>query len=994
MKKVFLLLLINCVGLSPIFVPGAGNNGKFQDVLLYFIANKGQVNGTAKFYARASGYTLWLTKEGLVFDSIGSRESESGVQKKTRDVSRLVFLNSRKSPEMAAEEVAKLKVNYFIGSDPSRWHGDVPTSAAVRYKGLYKNIDLKVYGVEKRVEYDWIVKPGGNPEDIRFRYNNVKSTRLDEEGSLVIETEFGQWVHQMPRGYQVIGPGNEGQALVNVKFKKISTDTYGFGVGKYDRGRELIIDPVILAYSTYLGGGYWDHATDIAVDSSGCAYVVGQTESTDFPTLNQFQTNQDNINVFVSKIDTTKNGAASLIYSTYLGGNGWNYGYGIAVDSSGCAYVTGGTSSTDFPTLNQYQKDPGDSYYDAFVTKLDTTQSGAASLIYSTYLGGGYEDLGCGIAVDDSGNAYVTGDTYSTDFPTLNQYQGDPGDAWYDAFVTKLDTTRSGAASLIYSTYLGGDGSDGGRGIAVDNGGCAYVIGNTGSTDFPTLNQYQKDPADSNGDAFVTKIDTACSGAASLIYSTYLGGSGEDYGSRIALDSSGSAYVTGETYSADFPTLNAFQGTYQGGDSDAFVTRVDTTRSGAASLIYSTYLGGDNRDSGNGIAVDNNGCAYVTGYTWSQNFPTLNQYQTDQYTSDAFVTQLDTTQSGASGLIYSTYLGGYGYDWDEGWGIAVDESGDVYVTGNTDSTDFPTLNQFQDYQENGDIFITKLTLSTITPPTVMTAAVSFVTPVSASGGGRVTDDGGAAVTARGVCWSEKANPTISDNHTTDGRGTGPFTSSITGLTPGTTYYVRAYARNSAGTGYGRLLTFKTLSNPSISGTITGSSGTGIPDVTLTFSGSGGTVLTGQGGTYSRTVPYNWSGTVTPSKTGHVFEPVNRVNDSVISDIGNQDYTAYYIVLSLRASRETERAWLIRRQYGKVDLTVENEGNLPVSKYVVYRKESGENFLPLIEISGSQFQGPTYSYVDKYLDKDKSYTYKFSAVDANGITIAGSNEKTI
>jgi len=773
----------------------------FGKIPLYFITNKGQVNKKATFYAKASRYTLWLTKEGLVFDSarrtenpkfeyrnpmllcevdryvareqiqnpnfqnskqkqipvgnspltnhqypltthyspdspkleatkppshqeyskdkegihhssfITHHSSPDPLTKYERDVSRLSFIDANKNPEMVPVKESELKINYFIGNDKSKWHCDIPTSLAVLYKSLYKNIDLKVYGIEKEIEYDWIVKPGGNYQDIRFAYKNVKGTRMDEEGNLLIETDFGELMHKRPVGYQPVRAGLRAcpKEAVEVKFKKIAKNTYGFEVGEYDKSRELIIDPVVLAYSTYLGGASNEAGQGIAVDASGCVYVTGETTSSDFPTLNQYQVDlRGDTDVFLTKIDTTKDGASSLIYSTYLGGwDNYDLGRAIAVDSSGCVYVTGETRSSDFPTLNQYQADL-QGIRDAFVTKLDTTKNGASSLIYSTYLGGDRFDFGRGIAVDASGCAYVTGETYSTDFPTRNPYQGNQ--EYSDAFFTKLDTTKNGASSLIYSTYLGGNGIDYGWGIAVDSSGDVYVIGSTSSLDFPTLNQYQ---ASQQGyyDAFLTKLDTTKNGASSLIYSTYLGGSNHDYGWGIAVDGSGCAFVTGSTESSDFPILNQYQ-TYQKG-TDAFITKLDTTKNGASSLIYSTYLGGDSQEGGYGIAVDFSGCVYVAGNTWSSDFPILNEYPTYQEHSEAYIAKLDTTKKDASSLIFSTYLGGSDNNWCHG--IALDSSGCIYVTGETRSTDFPTLNEYQAYQGGGDAFITKLVLCTETP---------------------------------------------------------------------------------------------------------------------------------------------------------------------------------------------------------------------------------------------------------------------------------------
>ena len=808
--------------------------GKFP---LYFITNKGQVNKKAKFYAKASRYTLWLTKHGLIFDRVkkthpapsGHPSQEGSIRKLPhsphspyspyspkihRDVSRLVFFNANKNPEMVPLEESAYKVNFLKGNDPSGWHGHVPTSRAVLYKGLYKNIDLKVYGIEKQIEYDWIVKPGGNPEEIRFQYLNVKNTRLDDEGNLIILTDFGELIHRKPVSYQMrtargakrnaqdACPGE--RRNINVTFKKIDKNIYGFAVGEYDSRYELIIDPVVLAYSTYLGGQYDDEARGIVLDGSGYLYVVGTTYSWDFPVLNQFQSDQPNYDAFVSKLDTSSSGTACLLYSTYLGGNYEDYGLGIALDSSGFVYVTGITRSSDFPILNQFSTKPPYSSWDhsrdAFVTKLDITQSGAAALLYSTYLGGQDDDYGWKISADNTGKVIVAGMTESDNFPILNQFQ--TRQYMRDAFVAKLDTTQSGEDCLLYSTYLGSTSEEYLNAMAVDSSGYVYVAGYTASSDFPTRNQFQDDQWGNDG--FFTKIDPSQSGDNSLLYSTYVGGGDTDACQAVAVDNNGIATIGGNTYSPDFPLLNSYQNYNPRGD--AFIMKLDTLESGTNCLLYSTYLGGSEAEGIYAVALDGSGNIYAAGVTYSTDFPTLYPYQTDQPERDGMVLKLDPSQSGTDALLYSTYLGGNGLEYP--LSIALDGGGDVYVAGYTESTDFPSLNQYRDYSGESDAFITRLYFQT--SPTVTTDEVSSITFTSASGGGNVTSDGRAAVTARGVCWSTSENPTTDDDHTTDGSGTGSFTSSLTNLTPDTVYYVRAYATNSVGTAYGNQVSFETL----------------------------------------------------------------------------------------------------------------------------------------------------------------------------------------
>ena len=406
-----------------------------------------------------------------------------------------------------------------------------------------------------------------------------------------------------------------------------------------------------------------------------------------------------------------------LSYSTYLGGGSTDRGYAIAVDSSGNAYVTGQTDSTNFPTASPIQP-ANDGNSDVFVTKLNASGN---ALVYSTYLGGGSFECGFGIAVDGSGNAYVAGDTSSSDFPTASPMQ--PAQASGDeAFVTKLNAAGD---TLVYSTYLGGDGNDDVLGIAVDASGNAYVTGSTSSTDFPTASPLQ--PAfGGNSDVFVAKLNAA---GAALVYSTYLGGSEFDIGLGIAVDASGNAYVTGVTRSTNFPTASPIQPANAGGSQDAFVTKLNV--SGNA-LVYSTYLGGSGSEMnfGGGIAVDASGNAYATGDTQSSNFPTASPIQPKTMFEDIFVTKLNAS---GNAFVYSTYLGGSGGDLRGA--IAVDGSGNAYVTGSTDSTNFPTTpGAFQAVKGGGrfdeDAFIAKITDQSVGPPTPTLPANSVVNGAS------------------------------------------------------------------------------------------------------------------------------------------------------------------------------------------------------------------------------------------------------------------------
>jgi uncharacterized protein (TIGR03437 family) len=649
---------------------------------LAFEPNVGQTDARVRFLARGGGMTTFFTDTETVMVLSRSREQA---------VVRMKLVGAGHPRRVAGLEKLPGISNYFLGNNPAKWRTDVPHYARIQYEGVYPGIDLVWYANQRRLEYDFVVTPGADPNQIQVAYEGVESLRVETGGDLVLRTSLGEVRQQKPRVYQEMGGK---RVEVGARYEIVARNRVRFELARYDRKRELRIDPLVLVYSTYLGGSRNDWGYGIAVDAAGSAYVTGYTNSPNFPTQSAYQaTYQGGLtNAFVTKLTPAGN---ALVYSTYLGGSGEERAYAIAVDGAGSAYVTGTTTSTNFPTQSAYQATFQGG--DAFVTKL--TPAGNA-LVYSTYLGGSGVDVGHGIAVDAAGSAYVTGTTWSTNFPTQSAYQAtSPNSTFQHAFVTKL--TPAGNA-LIYSTYLGGSGDEWGYGIAVDAAGSAYVTGDTTSANFPTQSACQTTLQGST-DAFVTKLTPV---GNALVYSTYLGGRGDDVGNGIAVDAAGSAYVTGETWSPNFPTQSAYQATYQGGNSDAFVTKLAPAGN---ALVYSTYLGGSSLDEGHGIAVDSAGSAYVTGYTASTNFPTQSQYQArnPELYVDAFVTKL--TPAG-NALVYSTYLGGSGEDY--GYGIAVDGAGSTYVTGYTQSSNFPTQSPYQATKQGGtwDVFVVKIQL--------------------------------------------------------------------------------------------------------------------------------------------------------------------------------------------------------------------------------------------------------------------------------------------
>jgi len=653
------------------------------DLPLAFEPNLGQTDGSVRFLARSAGMTAFFTDTEVVLVLHRTRKPR-GDRWQSREVKqavvRMKLLGANPPREARGLELLPGVSNYYLGNDPTLWRTGVPQYRRVSYGGIYPGIDLACYGNQRNLEYDFVVAPGADPRRVLVAWEGVDSPTLNSAGDLVLQTPLGEIVQKRPRVYQDTPAG---RVEIAAKYSLTPGRRVGFELARYDRRKPLIIDPQ-LVYSTYLGGNSADEAMAVAVDSSGAAYVTGDTSSGTFPIVSSLKTTNASIDAYVTKISPS---GTSLVYSTYLGGGGNDHGFAIAVDSAGSAYVTGDTSSTNFPVLSGFQATMGGGFWDAFVTKL--TAGGALS--YSTYLGGKGLDEGHGIAVDSSGAAYVAGFTGSTDFPTQAPIQS-ASKGGYDAFVAKISPSGS---SLVYSTYLGGAQDDQALGIAVDSSGSAYITGPTASSDFPVASAYQA--TYKFADAFVAKLSPS---GSSLVYSTFLGGSGSEGSFAIAVDSSGSAYVTGRTLSADFPVV---AGAYQSrldGNYDVFVTKFAPAGN---ALVYSTYVGGKGSEAGYAIALDSAGSAYVAGWTNSTDFPTLGQIQTDQANDDAFVFKL--TPDG-SALVYSTYLGGSSNDYAQG--IAVDPTGAAYVAGWTDSTDFITKSPFQTDQASTDAFIAKI----------------------------------------------------------------------------------------------------------------------------------------------------------------------------------------------------------------------------------------------------------------------------------------------
>jgi hypothetical protein len=752
---------------------GAKSTEDYGKLPLAFEANHGQADPSVKFLSRGNGYSLFLTDSEAVL-ALGRADCKVSTDANgslpvgcaaTQNSVRMRLEGARDSYVAKATGEAELpgKVNYFIGNDPAKWHSDLPTYAKVLMSRVYPGIDLVYYGNQRQLEHDFVVAPHADPTRIALSLEGTKQLRIDPAtGDLVLSIDGEANLRLLaPVTYQTI---NGQRTTIPSRYKLLANSSVGFAVGQYNHDQPLVIDPV-LVYSTYLGGsgskyGYseetagGDNGNGIALDSAGNAYIVGVTLSTDFPVTSQAFQKQNSAtlslpganSVFVSKLNAT---GTALIYSTYIGGSNDNEGYGIGIDLAGNAYITGLTYSDDFPvTCGAFQTSnhaPA-SRATGFVTKLNPTGS---DLIYSTYLGGSGQsefgqltDVSQAIAVDQTGHAFVTGYTWSADFPvTEHAFQTVfTGRALTpNAFVTKFNPD---GRSLAYSTYLGGNGAQGrgdyGNAIVLDLSGHAFVAGSTGSTNFPvTSGAFQRTQ---NGvTAFVTELNII---GTQTLFSTYLGGSGGDSATAIALDSQGFPYVAGNSGSSDFPLTTGLEGsntgiaTYYAAASFrtplAFVTKLTKD---ASALVYSTYLEGQDT-SVTGLAVDSAGAAYIIGNASPDFLDTFGGFQQTAdalppplYLEDAFVVKLDPT---ANTLNYASFLGsGYAR------ALALDSAGNVYATGGAE-TGFPTTSGAYQTVNNAasqpstNAFITKLALASEVNQTSYPPPLYNPTPVDTS----------------------------------------------------------------------------------------------------------------------------------------------------------------------------------------------------------------------------------------------------------------------
>lgn len=664
----------------------------------YFEGNKGQAANDTRFVARGLHYQVALKSRGFAVSAPGSRELS------------IEFAGSMPASVEGTDRLPG-RINYFMGSDSREWISGVPTFARVTYREVYPGTDVVVYATERKLEYDFVLAPGADPNQVALRIHGAR-TRLDHRGAVIIESDRHEMRLEPPVSYQLRGQVREPVAS---RYVLDSDGTVGVSLERYDPQRTVIIDPV-LAFSTYFGSGFAggplccgvDLAAAVASDASGNIYVAGMTGSAGFPTTGQIGTIV-NSSVFVAKF--TQDGQ-TLLYSTVFGGSDNEAAEDLAIDSLGQAYVLSRLeqTSTDFPIVGGFQTTHG-GLGEAAVTKLSADGS---TILWSSFLGGSAQDRPTALALDQAGDVYVTGVTSSPNFPLAGTpYQVSlspptPGLDTYDGFVTKI---RGDGLALIYSTYLGRSRSERLHDIVVDSTGRAVVAGWTDSLDYPTTaGAFDTVPTPGpGGDAIVTKLDAR---GSSIVFSTLLAGdTGTDQINSMALDASDAIYLTGFTNSTDFPTVTPIQAALgsSGTQIDAFLTKMNAAGSG---LVYSTYLGGADRDFALGVDVHTDGSVVLSGATSSPNFPTVQPfYATASGDLDVFVAKV---AADGSSLVYSTYAGGTGKDGileNECClhSVALDSDGAAIVVGSTFSADFPTIEPYQ--AQNGgaaDVFILKI----------------------------------------------------------------------------------------------------------------------------------------------------------------------------------------------------------------------------------------------------------------------------------------------
>ena len=746
-------------------------------------------NGAAatQFVARGRDSEITISADGVQFELRQSNQQVGSA--------RMGFAGANRSAEISGGAELAAKINYFTGNDPARWQPGRDAFGQVRVTGIYPGINVVFYGNQQRLEYDFDLQPGARPETVAIRFTGVDEVAVNPQGELVVKLDGREIIQHQPVAYQAFGKVRH---AIQVGYKVLDAHTVAFSVGDYDPRLPLVIDPVI-AYSTFFGGNNNDTAWAVALGTNdNSVYIAGQTLSTKITSSlllatpgafqTSFQGGPSTGDAFVAKFhdlgtntDELSDLATNLIYCTYLGGSADDAAYALAVDANGHAFVAGSTSSTNFPIKNPiiYGNFNGSKIggvfnalfkqflSDAFVSELGTN---GTNLVYSSYLGGESWEAAFGLALDPAGDAFVTGETFSTNFPvTANAYQhffasSNNINVGCNAFVSEISTNGSNGMTLSYSTYLGGTNQDVGHAISYNNGFLA-VAGSTCSSNFPTFNSptnlisgtnhfvgNELNRATNNinnnltigpvvNDAFVTLFQTTGTSLSAPLYSTFLGGTNDDSAYGVAVGPSGNVYVVGETTSTNFPSTTytnqvALPSYLQTNNANIFLTNAFLTQivwDGTTPAIgYSQMFGGFGNDFAWGVALDTVGNIFIVGQATSYTnlLATTNNIigsltrtnANNDGSSDVFITAV---KADFSALLYAAYFGSSRDDF--GYGIAVGADDSAYVVGQTlwtsgASVGFPVFNAWEPVAPDGNNgFLTKIWL---TPPALPELTVS------------------------------------------------------------------------------------------------------------------------------------------------------------------------------------------------------------------------------------------------------------------------------
>ncbi len=690
-----MLKSISVIFLLPLFALANPNRGAdlLSKLPMRFEANRGQWPAEVRFATRSAERGMVLADGGEV--RIGALKVRP--------------FNANRQPRVEGVNKLSSGATYLIGRDKGAWRGNVPSFSAVAYRGVYPGIDLLYKGEGRRVEYDFVLAPNANPAAIRMEFAGASRLEIAGDGSLVVIVAGREELRQpIPFAYQEdAATGTRTQ--IDAHYQLLAANQVSFKLGPYDARRALTIDPVLVA--TYFGGNGVDVATAVAVDAQNQVWVAGYTTSTTLPLTDNPYAGQKAgtaTDIFVAKFNPNVSGADSLVWATYLGGDNSEKPTAMTLSGDGFIYLTGDTTSTNFPLAGTPAQGALKGNTDAFLVRLSRSQQGIDALWYSTYLGGDGKDFGTAVAFDARNRPYIAGySTTSAGFPFVNALQTSIRGG-YDAFFASFNPDSSN--TLAYSSFLGGGATDVATGIVVDRNGIVHLTGYTMSQDFPYTDGAYRTEQAGRGDIFYARADISRAGLDGYLYGTYIGGSDTDLAYGLAQDSAGGLYVTGYTFSDDFPIVGSPVRGVRAGSADAFLLRIDPSAPGSNPITYSTYLGGSGAELAYGISVSANNRVAITGYTGSTDFPALGGPLQPKSGGaiDAYLSLIDFSGAVPT-LIYSSYVGGDSPDF--GYQVAQDGRGNIYAVGSTISRRFASPGVFQlDLSRYTDSYLVRVNL--------------------------------------------------------------------------------------------------------------------------------------------------------------------------------------------------------------------------------------------------------------------------------------------